>query len=253
MQGNYLFELSNTLICDLNFNLSTAMKINKVENLMANQSHSMRSQNKMMILFLISGEWTTEVDEIDNCIDNKCIEYRLSNAMLISFNQVETKSNISNEGVLDYHLGKEKIKHSLTDDLRSFLENLFMGNIKTDLNEERYLFLINKPNQNFTSLMHQKDQPDGTILNRDIIWQKSSKTIEMKIGYKQQKSILYREDSAIYEDFEWWFPPVDRQQVYEDESAKFTTYHVLRRSRGFKRILKRRYRYDSIHFFHYNC
>ena len=185
-----------------------------------------------MILFLISGEWTTEVDEIDNCIDNKCIEYRLSNAMLISFIQVETKNNSSNEGRLDYRFGKEKIKESLSDDLRTFLEKLFLGDIKTDLNEERYLFL------------HQKNRPDETILNRDKIWQKSSETIEMKIGYKQQKSILYREDSAIYDDFEWWFPPVDRQQVYEDESAKFTAYHILRRSRGFRRILKRRFRYD---------
>ena len=106
----------------------------------------------MTIFFLISSELTSEVDAIDQCIEDVCIKYRLSNAFLISLTQEETKYKVSNEGTLDYRLKKEKIKHSLTDDLRKFLEILYAGKINTDLNEERNLFSIDRPKRKSKSV-----------------------------------------------------------------------------------------------------
>ena len=227
LQEKYLIELSKTLIFELSPNLSTTTRIKQVETLLT--EISMRSKNKMTIFFLISSELTSEVDAIDKCIENECIKYRLSNAILISLTEVETNYDVSNQRTLDYRLKKEKIKHSLTDDLRTFLEKLFAGQINTDLNEERTLFSINKPKKKLNKLI-----PNEKKLSKDKKWLKASGPIEMKIGYKQQKTISQR-DSWLYNNFKWWFPPVDRQQVFEDEGAKFTLYHVLRRSRGIKR------------------
>ena len=240
LQEKYLIELSKTLIFELSPNLSTATKIKRVETLLASEKlKSMRCKNQMTIFFLISSEFTSEVNAIDKCIEDECIKYRLSNAILISLTQIETKYDVSNEGTIDYRLKKEQIKRSLTDDLRTFLDNLFAGQINTDIYEERTLFSIDKPKQKFENLI-----PDEKELSEDKIWQKASETIDMKIGYKQQKTILYREDCSFYDDFQWWFPPVDRNQVYEDESAKFTLHHLWRRYRGVNQNLKRRHRYD---------
>ena len=234
LHDKYLIELSKTLILELSPDLSITTKIKQVETLLAEKSLSMRSKNKMTIFFLISSELTSEVDAIDECIENVCIKYRLSNAILISLTQVETKYKVSNEGTLDYRLKKQKIKHSLTDDLRAFLENLYAGQINTDLNEERNLFSIDKPKRKLKNLIPYEKPILKEELSQDQNLQKPGEPIEIKIGYKQQKTILKR-DYWLYNNFEWWFPPVDRQQVFEDERATFTLYHVLRRSRGIKR------------------
>ena len=253
LQGKYHIELSNTLICQLRFDLSTTLKTKQVEDLLDTHSHSVKPKNEIVIFFLISDESTAEVDEIDKCIEDKCIKYRLYNPILISLVQVETKYAVKNEGLLQYRLKKEKIKHSLNDDLQFFLEKLFAGQITTDLNEEHTVFSIDKPKQKLKNLIPLEiplkifDGPKQKLKNfiPFEIPKKAKEPFEMKIGYKQQKSILYREDCASYDNFESWFPPVDRQQVYEDESTKFTLYHVLIRSRGIKRNLKRKHRYDS--------
>lgn len=84
LQGKYHIELSNTLICQLRSNLSTTLKTKKVEDLLDTHSHSVKSKNEIVIFFLISDESSGEVDEIDKCIEDKCIKYPLYNAILIS-------------------------------------------------------------------------------------------------------------------------------------------------------------------------
>ena len=82
--------------------------------------------------------------------------------------------------------------------------------MEADLNEEKNLFLVDQTYQ------HTIDE--------------SNQTIDMKIGYKQQRDILYRDDSLDYDEFQWWLPPVNRRQVLIDENSQYTSYTLLRRS-----------------------
>ena len=73
----------------------------------------------------------------------------------------------------------------------------------------------------------------------------SNLTFEMKIGYKQQKSVskrLYRDSKIRHTNFKWWLPLVNRQQVHEDESLNYTPFHLLRKSQK----LKQRRRFSFI-------
>ena len=83
-------------------------------------------------------------------------------------------------------------------------------NLEADLNEEKNLFLVDQTYQ------HTIDE--------------SNQTIDMKIGYKQQLDILYRDDSSDYDKFQWWLPPINRRQVLIDENSQYTSYILLRRS-----------------------
>ena len=87
-------------------------------------------------------------------------------------------------------------------------------NLEADLNEEKNLFLVDQTNQ------HTIDE--------------SNQTIDMKIGYKQQRDILYRDDSLDYDKFQWWLPPINSRQVLIDENSQYTSYTLLRRSRRLK-------------------
>ena len=108
------------------------MKIDQIDNFFANQTQFKERPNahkerpKQTIFYLISCE-VDEATQIENRIQNKCIQYRISNALLTTFSLNYRQLNTSYEKTLGFFNGKESIKKSLADDLQKFLDRLGQG------------------------------------------------------------------------------------------------------------------------------
>ena len=102
------------------------MKKDQIDNFLANQTHFKERPNEQTIFYLISCE-VDEATQIENRIQNKCIQYRISNALLTTFSLNYRQLNTSYEKTLGFFNGKESIKKSLADDLQKFLDRLGQG------------------------------------------------------------------------------------------------------------------------------
>ena len=102
------------------------MKIDQIDNFFANQTQFKERPNEQTIFYLISCE-VDEATQIENRIQNKCIQYRTSNALLTTILLKNRQFNTSYEKTLGFYNGKESIKKSLADDLQKFLDRLGQG------------------------------------------------------------------------------------------------------------------------------